>query len=148
MTYLYRGINLDHYINNEKTLAPKGTVSKGDLTLSQWRTLSDVQTLGPSEENAVQEHQYCDSVIDDCYISTSTDFNVAADFATKNKNGHIVKGVVLTIDTSLFKKYGITKHPIPIPRYNEKEVSIKAKDNGPLTNDIIIKVTNVERDQA
>lgn len=137
---LYRGQNLMGHEQNNGVVRPKGNsptvVAKFDGSF-----LFDGKfSFGPTENNAVRAHHIDTGKWNGCFISTSRDYDVAQRFATHNN----CEGVIYYIDDTLFDQYGIVAKEFPDPLYpNEQEVSIRAKDCGPLPPEVIVKVDRV-----
>jgi hypothetical protein len=124
-----------------RRLSPKGSVSMFNPTLNEVDTINRWRSLIPSKENAVNDHQSCHDRFDSCYISTSRSFEKAEEFATSWGSE---PGVVLTLDSSLFSEYGVEAFDLNDPiNPHELEVTIKAKDNGVIPNEVIVEITEI-----
>jgi hypothetical protein len=140
LRYLYRGINLTMF-EEARWLVPKGDMDVFNPTLEEVESL-DQWDLSASKRNAVYEHQNDYERYNTCYVSTSKSFGIAKYFAT---DGGMTSGVVLTLNRSLFEKHGIEEHDLyNAGSSNEKEVSIRAKDNGTITVEVVFDKTHVD----
>ncbi len=144
--YLYRGINLQKFTEDNRKLIPHGKSPEDEYVLSQIKCLKDVQTLSSSAENTVYGHQKDNSVFDSCYLSTSTDIEVAKKFATYDGyRYYALDGVVVVLDRSKFEEYGVVEHPaLYSGNSHEKEITIRAADSGVIPEEVIIEVIEVK----
>jgi hypothetical protein len=143
MSYLlYRGVSkkIDH--KREKELCPKGDQHEVSAK-HDGRTKHDGKfTYGLSEDNTVRAHHIKSGLYSGCYISTTRDEKKAWEFATSKFRE---EGWVYVIDESLFDQYGIVAREFPDPQYpDQKEVSIRAADNGVIPYQVIIEKYEVD----
>lgn len=136
--FLYRGVSVIDDDNNEGKLLPKGNQNTSMVYCGQkGAVLGAGYVLGSSEGNAVLAHQVESGMNNGCYVSTSKDISVAKKFAT---SGNFCSGYIYTLDESLFKKFGVVRYELPNSEFSgESEVSIRARDNGPIPQGVIIK---------
>ena len=135
--YLYRGVSVLDDNENNGRLLPKGENSSTPVYFGQQGACFRAgYTFGSSEGNAVRAHQVETSMNNGCYISTTRCKNVARKFATIDG---LVDGYIYTLNPSLFSEYGVVSHTLPnSDDTGEYEVSIRAKDNGPIPIEVVI----------
>lgn len=136
---LYRGECLQTHVANQGEIRPKGNLSEVapryddvDKTV----TYNGRFTYGESEKNAVRAHHIEGGKWGGCWISTTRDYKRAKHFAT---SGNMSDGVIYILDESLFAKAGVVAIEDIDPRYpDEKEVSIRSADCGPIPQSVVI----------
>ena len=135
--YLYRGVSEIDDKENDGKLLPKGKDPSVPVYFGQkGACFGGGYTFGSSEGNAVRAHQVETGMNNGCYISTSSCKNVARRFATI---GNLVDEYIYTLDSTLFSEYGVISHILPgSENTGEYEVSIRAKNNGPIPKEVII----------
>jgi len=90
--------------------------------------------------NAVRAQQVDSKMKDTCYISTSTNINIAKKFAT---NDNIEGGYIYTLDKNKFKKFGVISHELPnLNLSHEFKITIRAKNCGDISTEVIISKEN------
>jgi len=136
MALLYRGVSKSIDKANSARLLPKGK-NKEIVARADGRIQADGRfNAGPSEKNAVEAHHIETALYDGCFISATRDENRARYFAT---NKYTESGWVYVIDESLLSKYNVVKGELKDPLYpDEREVSLRAHDNGILPKAICI----------
>lgn len=142
---LYRGVNCELDEELEGQIRPSGTQSAVAIKYDDGKFKRDgTATYGKSENNAVRAHHIKSGLYNGCYISTTTDYNQAAKFATYNGRKD---GFIYHLDTNLFKEYGVISYELPNPKHEEEcEVTIRAADNGVIPNEVIVKKEKVYAD--
>lgn len=142
MTLLYRGVSKKIDLKCKGEICPNGdkheVSAKHDGKIKHDGKFS----YGVSESNAVRAHHIESGLYSGCYISTTRDEHMARVFATNN---HTEEGWVYVINESLFEQYGIVAKEFPDPQYpHEKEISIRAADNGAIPYQIVIEKYEVD----
>jgi hypothetical protein len=147
MCYLYRGVSEEHHARTEGRLVPAGSNSEIVMTRGDYSQGVKMLRNGEfircsSETNTVRAHHLKSGFRDGCFISTTREFERAVFFATV---GGAVDGYVYVIDPSKFCALGVVEREFPDPRYpDEKEVSIRAADNGEVPREVIIEIREVK----
>ncbi|MCG2712550.1 MAG: hypothetical protein L6416_09545 [Candidatus Omnitrophica bacterium] len=104
--------------------------------------------IGESEDNAVIAHQRDSDAFPSSGVSTIPFFERAKIYATHSR----LRGIVYKIDRELFASNHIkecrVKERTPYPEISEDdEVILVSKDNGTLTNDIVVEIIRVEQNR-
>ena len=150
--YLYRGVTKEMHEMQQGRLIPAGkniktVMQRNDNDLEGVHFKRDGRyTRDYSEQNTIRAHHMKSGMHDGAFISTTTNYNVACNFATNNG---LVDGYVYVIDPGLFEKYDVTAKQDPDPMYEiESEVSIRSVDGGEISNKIIIKLDSIEKHES
>ncbi len=142
MSRLYRGVSKNLDLKCKGELCPKGYKHEVSAKYDGKAKYNGKFSHGVSENNAVRAHHIESGLYSGCYISTTRDEHMARVFAT---NTHTEEGWVYVIDESLFEQYGIVAKEFPDPQYpNEKEISIRAADNGVIPHQVVIEKYEVD----
>tara|TARA_R110001583_G_scaffold184902_1_gene344498 strand:+ start:404 stop:844 length:441 start_codon:yes stop_codon:yes gene_type:complete len=135
--YLYRGVSVSYDEKNKGKLTPKGELSSTVPRLGQQGLkIGAGYVIGASEGNAVRSHQVESGMGGGCYISVTKSKDIALSFATGEG---VEEGYIYTLDPSLFAENGVETYEIPNPvNSHEFEVTIRARDNGSIPQEVII----------
>jgi hypothetical protein len=134
LSVLYRGVSLNDYKECGGILIPKGIISKIEQRWGEFKWGRG--TWGESEINAVLSHQSDSDKIELCYLSTTTLFSVACDFATTNGTS---QGVVFVLNRAVFEKHGVSEYTIDDREYeDEEEVTIASTEKGFIPHEVIL----------
>lgn len=141
---LYRGECLQTHKANGGEIRPKGNLAEVAPRYDGSIKYDGRFTHGESEKNAVRAHHLESGKWGGCWISTTRDYERAKYFAT---SGNMSEGVVYTLDESLFAGAGVSAIEDADPHYpEEKEVSIRTEDCGPMLQSVVIKCEPVKPD--
>lgn len=137
MSYLYRGVSKRQDLKCNGDLRPKGDKHEVSAKYDGKVKHDGKFAYGISESNAVRAQHIESGLYSGCYISTTRDECMARVFATNN---HTEEGWVYVIDGALFEQYDVIAKEFPDPQYpNEKEISIRAVNNGIIPKEVVIE---------
>lgn len=140
--FLYRGISCQQDEQNNGQLKPKGNKAEVAIRYDGKFKYDGKATHGPNVKNAVYAHQIETGLYDGCYISTTTDKEIAKKFATSSG---IENGYIYVLNRDLFGQYSIFEYEVEHPENpNEKEVTIRAEDCGCIPEEVIIAKELIE----
>lgn len=127
---------------NNGQLKPKGNKAEVAIRYDGKFQHDGKARYGSCIENAIHAHHIETGLYGGCYISTTTDFEVAKKFATSSG---IENGYVYILDRDLFAKYSVDTYEIDNPKEpDEYEVTIKAKDCGCIPQEVIVEKKLIE----
>ncbi len=146
---LYRGVSCEMYESEHKGLRPKGTqprivMRRDDRDRGLVMRRNSTFDRDFTENNAVRAHHQETGAHDGCFVSTTRSCDIAKRFATDQgtKDGYI-----LVLDESKFEEMGVIAPPMTRNQYpEEEEVSIRDKDCGDISQEVIAKVLKVSAD--
>jgi hypothetical protein len=149
--YLYRGINPELYQADDGKLKPKsvGIPFRRPVRYGDGGRYGEGLKYGESETNAVIMHQKNSSKYPTSGVSTTPIYENARLYATHK--GKYNSGYVIKIDTELLEKNGVKSYVVSDhSRYpaipGDKEVILVADHCGPLPDQIIVKIIEVNFD--
>lgn len=149
MSMLYRGVSCEMYESEHKGLRPKGTnarivMQRDDFDRGLVLRRDGTFDRDYTENNAVRAHHLETGAHDGCFVSTTRSCDIAKQFATKNG---IRDGWVLVLDESKFEERGVIARRVNDNRYpNEQEVSIRDKDCGDISQEVVVRALKVSAD--
>ncbi len=137
---LYRGVDLIQSELDEYQLIAKGADSTWEWKADSTHVTADNAevTVDKSNINAVYAHQHHHIGFDkSAWISCSLDPEVAKHFATI---GGMVEGIVYVLESDDFEKHGVELKALleSAPESHEKEISIRSKNGGSISNEVIV----------
>lgn len=142
---LYRGVSLA--IHTESAGMIKVNGDQGEVTpLYDGKACYDgTFTYGSSAENAVNAQQIETGTWGSAFISTTRDKETAEYFATHDREGNKVPGVVYWIDDTLFERYGVVAIESKQPKYpEEREISIRPGSGRMIPSEVIIRIEHLD----
>ncbi|SLM30786.1 conserved hypothetical protein [Desulfamplus magnetovallimortis] len=146
MKKLYRGVSKQLDAICKGKLRPKGDKSEVTMRYGDKKLRHDAKfTHGKSENNAARSHQIESGMRSDCFISTTRNPKIAEKFATTDQNKNATDGYVYVIDEDKLQEYGVKAFEFDDPEYpEEKEVSLRTKDNGTMPEELVIEKFKVK----
>jgi len=142
---LYRGVSLA--IHTESAGMIKVNGDQGEVTpLYDGKACYDgTFTYGSSADNAVNAQQIETGTWGSAFISTTRDKETAEYFATHDREGNKVPGVVYWIDDTLFERYGVVAIESKQPKYpEEREISIRPGSGRMIPSEVIIRIEHLD----
>ena len=142
---LYRGVSLA--IHTESAGMIKVNGDQGEVTpLYDCKACYDgTFTYGSSAENAVNAQQIETGTWGSAFISTTRDKETAEYFATHDREGNKVPGVVYWIDDTLFERYGVVAIESKQPKYpEEREISIRPGSGRIISSEVIVRIEHFD----
>ncbi len=142
MSMLYRGVSKRKDSSLKGQLIPSGQRSEVAGRHDGRINYDGKFNYGQSENNAARAQQIETGLYGGCFISTTKDEKEAILFATCK---FTEPGWVYVIDSSLFENYGVESIEFADPLYpDEKEVSIRSADCGPIPLDVVVDKYEVD----
>ena len=142
---LYRGVSLAIHTESAGTIKVNG--DQGEIIpLHDGKARYDgTFTYGASEENAVNAQQIETGTWGSAFISTTRGKKTAEYFATHDRDGNTVPGVVYWIDDTLFEQHGLVAIESQQPKYpEEREVSIRPSSGRIIPSEVIIRIEHID----
>ncbi|QHC91824.1 hypothetical protein [Pseudomonas chlororaphis] len=142
---LYRGVSLAIHTASAGLIKVNG--DKGEVTpLHDGKARYDgTFTYGNSEGNAVNAQQIETGTWGSAFISTTRDKKTAEYFATHDRDGNSIPGVVYWIDDTLFEQHGVIATESQQPKYPaEREVSIRPISGRVIPSEVIIRIEHID----
>ncbi|MDG2959834.1 hypothetical protein P7L91_03130 [Bisgaard Taxon 10/6] len=134
---LYRGVSFHMDKLNDGKLVPTGTQPSTTLFHDEYFKYDGTGTYGKTDDNAVRAHQIKSGLYNGCYISTTSDYEIAKIFATQN---YSINGYIYHLNTELFEQYGILMYQYTNPKYpKEQEITIRTIDCKEIPQAVIVK---------
>lgn len=142
---LYRGVSLAVHKASAGMIEVNGDRGEVEPLHDGKARYDGTFTHGSSVENAVNAQQIETGTWNSAFISTTRDKKTAEHFATHDREGNNVPGVVYWIDDTLFERYGVVAIESKQPKYpEEREISIRPGSGRMIPSEVIIRIEQID----
>ncbi|BBH35407.1 MULTISPECIES: hypothetical protein [unclassified Pseudomonas] len=145
---LYRGVSLTTHTASAGLIKVSGEKTTVTPKYDGKARHDGTFTYGDSIENAVNAQQIETGTWGSAFISTTRNKETAEFFATHDREGNVVPGVVYWIDDALFDRYGVIAMESEQPKFpEEQEVSIRPEAGVTIPSEVVFHVELIEPSQ-
>ena len=142
---LYRGVSLAIHTESAGMIKVNGDQGEVIPLHDDKARYDGTFTHGSSAENAVNAQQIETGTWGSAFISTTRNKETAEYFATHDREGNKVPGVVYWIDDTLFERYGVVAIESKQPKYpEEREISIRPSAGRMIPSEVIIRIEHLD----
>ncbi len=142
---LYRGVSLAMHTESAGMIKVNGDQGEVIPLYDGKARYDGTFTHESSAENAVNAQQIETGTWGSAFISTTRDKKMAEYFATHDREGNNIPGVVYWIDDTLFERYGVVAIESKQPKYPEEhEISIRPGSGRMIPSEVIIRIEHID----